>query len=109
MALVILFGLPAIGMAAFALKLAGRERHGGHFAPVRDGAGKGVHFLQCDTTGLVRGMGREFFTASANARVLTDDFSLRYLDMASGQVEVLQCWSGSPLAGRAIRQLHRRA
>lgn len=91
------------GSLVYALAIAGLERHSGYFAPVWDGPGKGIYFIQRDTQGSVRGMGWEHFSPPASTNIKSDEFSLRYLDAQTGEVEVLQSWSGSPLMGRTTK------
>lgn len=79
------------------------ERHQGFFAPVWSADGQQVYFIQRDTRGLIWGFGWEFLTAPASAYVFSDRLSLRRLDSASGESEILERFDGSPVAGRVTK------
>jgi hypothetical protein len=79
------------------------ERHQGFFVPVWSGDGQQVYFIQRDTRGLIWGFGWEFLTAPASAYVFSDRLSLRRLDSASGESEILERFDGSPVAGRVTK------
>ena len=102
-ALIAFAGLLVLAALVYALGLAGVERYTGYFAPVWDGPGKGIYFIQRDTRGAVWGFGWEHFSPPASSYVISDNYSLRYLDATTGEVDVLQRWSGSPLVGRVTK------
>ena len=79
-----------------------RDRLSGVFAPAYDAAGENLYFIHRETRGWSVGPGWEHFTPPARVRASRDVFSLRRLDPASGDVEVLESWSPSPLVGRTI-------
>lgn len=101
--LIAIGSLILLGALAFALGMVGVERYTGYFAPVWDGQGKGIYFVQRETSGMVWGFGWEHFSPPASTYVLSDEFSLRHLDAVNGKVEVLQSWSGSPLVDRLTK------
>ena len=79
-----------------------RDRLSGVFAPAYDGEGQNLYFFHRETRGWSVGPGWEHFTPPARVRASRDVFSLRRLDLASGDVEELDSWSPSPLVGRTI-------
>lgn len=79
------------------------ERHQGFFAPVWSANGQQVYFIQRDTRGLIWGFGWEFFTAPASAYVISDRLALLRLDVASGKIDLLERFDGSPVAGRVTK------
>jgi hypothetical protein len=82
--------------------LAERHRLEGVFAPAYDEAGEALYFIHRASRGRSFGLGWEHFTPPARAHLSDDAFSLRRLDLASGEVEVLDRWERSPLTGRRI-------
>lgn len=92
----------AAAFGAWALGLAGYERHSGYFAPVWDEKGESAYLLKRETAGFVWGLGWEHFTPPATSRVTSDRFELLRLDPATGETERLQVWEGSPLVGRNL-------
>ena len=95
--------------AAGLLLLAQVQGHEGYFSPVYSPDGREVYFIARETAGLVAGLGFETFTAPAHVFVWRDRFSLRKLDPAAGNVEILKSWPASPLEGRRIRTYRGRA
>ena len=79
------------------------ERHQGYFAPVWDADGQHIYVIERDTRGLIWGLGWEFFTPPANSYVISDRFVLGRLNIASGKLERLERFSGSPVAGRVTK------
>ncbi|NNE24365.1 MAG: hypothetical protein HKN11_17325 [Rhizobiales bacterium] len=102
-AVLIIGGSLVLAAGAYALGIASYERYSGYFAPVWDEAGKAIYYLQRDTSGFIWGMGWEHFTPPASSYITSDDFSLRRIDVQSGEVEILQAWPGSPLSGRTTK------
>jgi hypothetical protein len=102
-ALIAFASLLLLGTLAFALRVVGVERYTGYFAPVWDGPGNGIYFVQRQTSGMIWGMGWEHFSPPASTYVTSDEFSLQHLDTVTGKVEVLQNWSGSPLVNRLTK------
>ena len=72
----------------------------GFHAPIWDRDGTRVLFVERQTRGFSFGLGYEHFSLPAHAYVLSDRFSLRRLDPATGAVETLRDWPASPLEGR---------
>lgn len=66
-ALIAFAGLLVLAALVYALGLAGVERYTGYFAPVWDGPGKGIYFIQRDTRGAVWGFGWEHFSPPASS------------------------------------------
>ena len=79
------------------------ESHRGFFAPAWSADGRSVWFLERRTRGITWGLGWEFFSPPAWARVLDDELSLRVLDVASGDARTVLAIAGSPLPGRTTR------
>ncbi len=79
------------------------ERYQGYFAPVWDADGRHVYLLERDARGVVWGLGWEHFTPPASAYVLSDRLTLRRLDSATGDSEVLARFDGSPVTGRVTK------
>ena len=96
-------------VAAGLLLLAQVQSHQGYFSPVYSPDGSAVYFIARETSGLVAGLGYEFFTAPAHVFVWRDRFSLRKLDPDTGSIEVLRTWPPSPLEGRHLRTYRGRA
>ncbi len=107
-AVLVLAGLVVVGVGVYALGLIGYQRHTGFFAPVWDADGKGVYYMQRDTSGFIWGLGWEHFTPPASSHVTSDVFSLRHIDSRSGAVQVLETWRDSPLVGRTTKHYRRR-
>lgn len=84
------------------------ERYQGFFAPVWSADGRQVYYIERDTRGLVWGLGWEFFTPPASTYVLADRFALKRLDVASGKIERLERFDGSPLVGRVTKHYRNR-
>jgi hypothetical protein len=89
--------------AAWAIGLVSVERHVGFFAPAWDAEGRQVYFLQRETWGAVWGPGWEFFSPPASSYAFGDRLSLRRFDPASGRLEVLEVFDGSPVRGRVTK------
>lgn len=98
--LLVVGGLVVLAAGAYALGIASYERYSGYFAPVWDESGKAVFYIQRDTSGFIWGMGWEHFSPPASSHVTSDEFSLRRVNVVSGEVEVLQSWPVSPLSNR---------
>jgi hypothetical protein len=81
----------------------GFQRHEGYFSPVFSPDGASVYFVQRNTTGFTWGLGWEHFTPPAHAYAFSDRFSLRRLDLESGQVQVVKDWPQSPAVRRHLR------
>lgn len=79
------------------------ESHQGFFAPVWSADGRQVYYLERHTRGLIWGLGWEHFTPPASAYVLSDRFTLRRLEIASGKSELLERFDGSPVTGRVTK------
>ncbi len=79
---------------------AGIDSRIGFHAPIWDRDGTRVLFVERQTRGFSFGLGYEHFSLPAHAYVLSDRFSLRRLDPATGAVETLRDWPASPLEGR---------
>ena len=95
--------LMVLAAGAYALGMAGYERHSGYFAPVWDKTGKGIYYFQRDTSGFIWGMGWEHFSPPASSYVNSDSFSLRHVDAEDGTIKVLQTWTDSPLVNRVTK------
>ncbi|MHC4816224.1 MAG: hypothetical protein ACYTFN_24480, partial [Planctomycetota bacterium] len=91
-----------LGLVAV-LAYLGFARHEGYFSPIFSPDGGSVYFVQRNTTGFTWGLGWEHFTAPAHAYALSDRFSLRRLDLESGQVQVVKDWPQSPAVRRHLR------
>ncbi len=79
---------------------AGIDSRTGYHAPIWDRDGTRVLYVERQTRGFSFGLGYEHFSPPAHAYVLSDRFSLRRLDPATGRVETLRDWPASPLEGR---------
>lgn len=99
---VLVLVLLAAGVA-YAVGLAGFERHQGYYAPVFSPDGSAVYYIQRDTTGFAWGLGWQGFTGPASAKATSDVVSLRRLTLADRRVEVLEEWRDSPVLGRTLR------
>ena len=84
------------------------ERHQGFFAPVWAADGQHVYVIERQTFGIVWGFGWEFFTPPANTYVISDRFTLARLDTASGKLERLERFDGSPVTGRVTQHYRSR-
>lgn len=102
-ALLAIGGLLVLAAGAYALGIAGYERYTGYFAPVWDDTGKGVYYIQRDTSGFIWGAGWENFSPPASSYVVSDVFSLRRINAQNGVVEILQTWADSPLIERTVK------
>jgi hypothetical protein len=102
-ALLVVGGLVVVAAGAYALGIASYERYSGYFAPVWDESGKAVFYIQRDTSGFIWGMGWEHFSPPAYSNITSDEFSLRRVNVVSGEVEVLQSWPLSPLSSRVTK------
>jgi hypothetical protein len=91
-----------LGLVAV-LAYLGFARHEGYFSPVFSPDGGSVYFVQRNTTGFTWGLGWEHFTPPAHAYALSDRFSLRRLDLESGQIQVVKDWPQSPAVRRHLR------
>ena len=83
--------------------------HEGYFSPVYSPDGNAVYFIHRESQGLVTGLGWEFFSPPAHVFVWSDRFSLRKLDTASGQIDILHRWPPSPIENRRLRTYRGRA
>lgn len=88
--------------AAAALRLVTWESHVGVHGPAFAPDGRAVYFVERETRGASWGPGWEMFTPPARVRTFSDVLRLRRLDLASGEVETLETWTGSPIVGRTI-------
>lgn len=79
------------------------EHHCGFFAPVWDAEGEYVYFVERETRGRAWGMGWEFFSPPAHARIARDELRLKRLHVASGDAETLIELPNSPLEGKTLR------
>ncbi len=70
--------------------------------------GRQVYFIQRDTRGFVWGPGWEHFTPPASTYVLSDRLTLNRLDIASGKIEQLERFDGSPVVGRVTKHYRNR-
>lgn len=102
-ALLIVGGLVVLAAGAYALGIASYERYSGYLAPVWDESGKAVFYIQRNTSGFIWGMGWEHFSPPASSYPTSDEFSLRRLNVESGEVEILQTWPVSPLSNRVTK------
>ncbi len=98
-----LAGVAVVLAVVAVLAYLGFARHEGYFSPVFSPDGASVYFVQRNTYGFTWGLGWEHFTAPAHAYALSDRFSLRRLDLASGQVQVVKDWPQSPAVRRHLR------
>jgi len=80
--------------------LAERHRLEGVFAPAYGEAGSLLYFLHRETRGTSIGPGWEHFTPPARVHASHDVFSLRRLDLASGEIDLLESWPRSPVVDR---------
>ena len=85
------------------------QRHEGYFSPVFSPDGRHVYFLTRETRGVVTGLGWETLTPPAHVFVWSDQMSLRRVDTAGGEVEVLTSLGSTPLVGRRLRTYRGRA
>ncbi len=79
------------------------ERHNGYFAPVWAADGEHIYFVERDTTGVIWGLGWEFFSPPANSYVFSDRLTLERLNVVSGKREVLERFADTPVTGRTTR------
>ena len=79
------------------------ERHQGFFAPVWAPDSEHLYLIERNTLGLVWGLGWEFFSPPANSYVISDRLTLGRLDIASGQLDVLERFEDSPVTGRVTQ------
>ena len=97
----LLGGAGLLGLVALAIVMrAGIDGRIGYHAPIFDTDGRRILFVERRTRGFSFGLGYEHFTPPAHAFVLSDSFRLRRLDPATGAVETVRTWPGSPLEGR---------
>ena len=93
--------LAVLGLAVvYRLRL---DRLEGYYAPVHAADGVTIYFVHRETQGISWGLGYDNFTAPAHVWVLSDRFSLKRLDTASGGLEEVKRWPASPLEGRHLR------
>ena len=85
------------------------QRHEGYFSPVFSPDGRHVYFLTRETRGVVTGLGWESLTPPAHVFVWSDQMSLRRLDVADGELEVVASLGPTPLVGRRLRTYRGRA
>ncbi|MGH6932566.1 MAG: hypothetical protein ACREEE_09050 [Dongiaceae bacterium] len=93
--------IAALAAAAIYLSLYRLE---GYYAPIYASDGKSIYYVQRNTTGLVWGLGWEFFTTPAHSWALSDNVSIRRLDIDSGAVTVLREWTSTPVIRRHLRE-----
>ncbi|NNE84938.1 MAG: hypothetical protein HKN28_13320 [Alphaproteobacteria bacterium] len=79
------------------------ERHAGYFAPVWAADGEHIYLLERRTTGVVWGLGWEFFSPPANSYVISDRLTLNRLNVANGKLEILERFEGTPVTGRTTQ------
>ena len=79
------------------------ERHTGYFAPVWAPDGEHIYLLERRTTGVIWGLGWEFFSPPANSYVFTDRLTLNRLNVANGRLEVLERFADTPVTGRTTQ------
>jgi len=79
------------------------DRHTGYYAPVFAPGEDAVYYIQRDTTGFSWGLGWEGFSGPASARAISDTISLRRLELATGDVTILEAWGPTPIVGRTIQ------
>ncbi|MFT5181401.1 MAG: hypothetical protein ACI8S3_001285 [Alphaproteobacteria bacterium] len=79
------------------------ERHQGFFAPVWAADSQHVYVIERRTLGAVWGLGWESFTPPANSYVISDRLTLERLNIASGKLERLERFDGSPVTGRVTQ------
>lgn len=91
-------------LAAFLVGLVTLQRHVGYFAPAFSPDGKSVVVVERRTRGIAWGFGWEFFTPPAHAYALTDELRLLRVSVDGSNVEILERWSGTPVAGRTLAQ-----
>lgn len=94
----LILGLQYSGLLAF-------ERYSGFYAPTWDLYGKQVFYIQRDTLGVIRGPGRiadKNAAPAIRAWVLSDQISLRRLNMEDGRVEILRQLDETPASGRIL-------
>lgn len=103
-AVLVTLALAATGLVVHIAQFFTVERHRGFFAPVWDGAGRSVYFIQRDTFGVAWGLGWEHFTPPANAYVVDDRLALRRLTPETGIAETLIVWDKTPVEGRVISE-----
>ena len=96
-------------LAVIVLVFSQVRSHEGYFSPVYSPDGNAVYFIHRESQGLVTGLGWEFFSPPAHVFVWSDRFSLRKLDTASGQIDILHRWPPSPIENRRLRTYRGRA
>lgn len=92
----------AFGMAI--VSRLGYHSYEGYFSPVYSTNGKEVYYINRNTQGIVWGLGMEFFTPPAHAFVLSDNFSLRKIDLQTGKIETVKQWPPSLLTHQHIQE-----
>ena len=92
------------GAAVWSLKLATWESHEGYFGPAFSSDGRYVYTIARQTTGITWGPGWEFFTPPAHAWLIADRVRLERIEVRTRALEVLEEWSGTPIAHRTIEE-----
>lgn len=79
------------------------EVNEGYFDPVYGPQGRYVYFIQRRTIGVTWGLGIEFVTGPAQAFAFSDRLGLNRLEVATGRIEELESWPGTPITRRLVR------